>query len=48
VLYGAHDPDSLRAIGPDAIVGSVAELADWLAQACNLSRAMLGPQSEAR
>jgi hypothetical protein len=48
VLYGAHDPEALRAIGPDAIVGSVPELADWLAGACDLSRAMLGPQSAAR
>jgi phosphoglycolate phosphatase len=48
VLYGAHDPEALRAIGPDAIAGSVPELADWLAQACDLSRAMLGPQSAAR
>ena len=48
VLYGAHDPEALRAIGPDAIVASVPELADWLAGACDLSRAMLGPQSAAR
>jgi phosphoglycolate phosphatase len=43
VLYGAHEPDTLRAIGPDALLGSVGELADWLAAACGVERSLLGP-----
>lgn len=42
VLYGAHDPESLSEIGPDAIVASVPELADWLATACVVERSLLG------
>ncbi|MEN9316711.1 MAG: phosphoglycolate phosphatase [Pseudomonadota bacterium] len=47
VLYGAHEPDGLRASGPDAAVGTVAELADWLAAVCSVERSLLGP-SEGR
>lgn len=43
VLYGAHEPDALRATGPDAVLGSVGELADWLAAACGVERSLLGP-----
>ena len=43
VLYGAHEPDALRATGPDARLGSVGELADWLAVACAVERSLLGP-----
>jgi len=42
VLYGAHDPESLAAIGPDAIVATVPALADWLATACAVERSLLG------
>ncbi|HYF58695.1 MAG TPA: HAD-IA family hydrolase [Burkholderiaceae bacterium] len=48
VLYGAHDPQTLRASSPDAVVGSVAELADWLAAACEVERSMLGPVGASR
>ena len=48
VLYGAHDPQALRDSAPGAIVGSVPELADWLAQACEVDRALLGPVSALR
>jgi len=48
VLYGAHEPDALRAIGPDALLGSVGELADWLAAACCVERSLLGPVSARR
>jgi len=43
VLYGAHEPDALRAAGPDAALGSVVALADWLAGVCAVDRALLGP-----
>jgi phosphoglycolate phosphatase len=43
VLYGAHEPDALRASGPDALVGTVVELADWLAVGCGVGRSLLGP-----
>ena len=43
VLYGAHEPEALRAAGPDAAVGTVAALADWLADACAVGRGLLGP-----
>jgi phosphoglycolate phosphatase len=42
VLYGAHEPDALRASAPDALIGSVGELADWLADACGVERSLLG------
>jgi phosphoglycolate phosphatase len=42
VLYGAHDPDSIRQAEPDAIVSSVPELARWLAQACEVALDTLG------
>lgn len=42
VLYGAHEPDGLAASGPDTLVASVSELADWLADACAVDRALLG------
>jgi phosphoglycolate phosphatase len=42
VLYGAHEPDALAASGPDAIVATVGELADWLAAACAVERSLLG------
>ena len=42
VLYGAHDPDALQAIAPDALVSSVAELAAWLADACEVPGDVLG------
>ena len=42
VLYGAHDPDALHAIAPDAIVQSVPALADWLAGACQVAPECLG------
>jgi hypothetical protein len=48
VLYGAHEPETLRAIGPDALLGSVGELADWLAAACGVARSLLGPVSVRR
>lgn len=41
VLYGAHDPASLHAIGPDAVVATVSELAAWLAQACGVAHPLL-------
>jgi phosphoglycolate phosphatase len=43
VLYGAHEPEALRAAAPDAVAGSVLALADWLAQACAVDRGLLGP-----
>ena len=43
VLYGAHEPDALHASGADAVVGSVAELAGWLAGACAVGPALLAP-----
>jgi phosphoglycolate phosphatase len=43
VLYGAHEPDALHGSGADAIVGSVSELARWLAQSCAVDVALLGP-----
>jgi phosphoglycolate phosphatase len=42
VLYGAHDPDSLKASQPDALLGSVAELGAWLARACEVPADVLG------
>jgi phosphoglycolate phosphatase len=48
VLYGAHDPQALRESAPGAIVGSVAELADWLAQTCAVERGLLGPDTVLR
>lgn len=42
VLYGAHEPEVLRASGADAVVGSVGELAAWLATACAVDAALLG------
>jgi phosphoglycolate phosphatase len=42
VLYGAHDPDALQAIAPDALVRNVAELAAWLADACEVPGDVLG------
>ena len=42
VLYGAHDTAALLDAAPDAIVGSVDELADWLADACGVDRSRLG------
>jgi phosphoglycolate phosphatase len=42
VTYGAHDPEALRASAPGAIVDSVPQLADWLARACAVPRALLG------
>jgi phosphoglycolate phosphatase len=42
VLYGAHDPDALQAIAPDALVSNVAELAAWLADACEVPGDVLG------
>jgi phosphoglycolate phosphatase len=48
VLYGAHDPEPLRASAPSAIVGSVPELADWLARACGVERSLLGPAGSGR
>ncbi|MEI7447461.1 MAG: HAD-IA family hydrolase [Burkholderiales bacterium] len=48
VLYGAHEPDSLTASRPDALVGSVGELADWLAEACAVERSLLGPSGALR
>ena len=42
VLYGAHDPEALRASAPDALVGSVDELAAWLSQACAVAPELLG------
>jgi phosphoglycolate phosphatase len=48
VLYGAHDPGSLRASGPDAVVDSVPALADWLAAACAVERSLLGAAAGAR
>ena len=42
VLYGAHDPDALHAIAPDALVGSVSELAAWLSEACEVPGHVLG------
>jgi phosphoglycolate phosphatase len=42
VLYGAHEPEVLRASGTDAVVGSVGELAAWLAAACGVDPALLG------
>jgi phosphoglycolate phosphatase len=48
VLYGAHDPQALRESAPDAIIGSVPELADWLAQACAVERGLLGPDTVLR
>jgi phosphoglycolate phosphatase len=42
VLYGAHEPESLAASGPDAIVATVSELADWLAVSCSVERSLLG------
>lgn len=47
VLYGAHDPESLHAIRPDAVVATVAELAAWLAHACGVSRQMLDSRAPA-
>jgi hypothetical protein len=41
-LYGAHDPDALQAIAPDALVSSVTELAAWLADACEVPGDVLG------
>ncbi len=43
VLYGAHEPAALHGSGADAVVGSVAELARWLAGACAVEPALLGP-----
>lgn len=43
VLYGAHEPETLRASGADAIVASVAELSGWLAGACAVEPALLWP-----
>jgi phosphoglycolate phosphatase len=48
VTYGAHDPDALRASAPGAIVDSVPQLADWLAQACAVPRALLGAPGTGR
>jgi phosphoglycolate phosphatase len=42
VLYGAHDRQSLQDSRPGAMVASVAELADWLADACGIDVALLG------
>jgi phosphoglycolate phosphatase len=42
VLYGAHDPDALHAIAPDAVVQSVPALAEWLASACQVAPELLG------
>lgn len=42
VLYGAHDPESLRASQPDAVLDSVAQLASWLARACAVTPDVLG------
>jgi phosphoglycolate phosphatase-like HAD superfamily hydrolase len=43
VLYGAHEPAALRDSGADAVVGSVGELARWLAAACAVDPALVGP-----
>jgi phosphoglycolate phosphatase len=43
VMYGAHDPDTLRASHPDAQVESVTELADRLAAGLEVERSLLGP-----
>jgi phosphoglycolate phosphatase len=48
VLYGAHDAGSLHAIGPDAVADTVPTLADWLAGACGVDRALLGPRAGVR
>ncbi len=48
VLYGAHEPDALRASGADGIVGSVSELAGWLARSCAVDLALLGPDGGGR
>jgi phosphoglycolate phosphatase len=48
VLYGAHDPDALQAIAPDALVSSVAELAAWLADACEVPGDVLGLTQQRR
>lgn len=48
VLYGAHDPDALQAIAPDALVSTVAELAAWLADACEVPGDVLGLTQQRR
>ena len=42
VLYGAHEPGSLRESAPDAVAESVPALGRWLAQACAVDPALLG------
>ena len=42
VLYGAHDPQALKASQPGALVHSVPELARWLADACVVDPGLLG------
>ena len=48
VLYGAHEPQVLRSSGADAVVGSVGELAAWLAAACAVDPALLGADGASR
>ena len=48
VTYGAHDPEARRASAPGAIVDSVPQLADWLARACAVPRALLGVPEASR
>ncbi|MFZ9406970.1 MAG: HAD-IA family hydrolase [Burkholderiaceae bacterium] len=42
VLYGAHDPQALKASRPGALVESVPDLARWLAGACAVDPGLLG------